>query len=173
MGKLTAPEPLNPEHDIRDFDCGTDSLNQWLCRQALKNQVSGASRSFVVCEGGKVVGYYALATGSVVRQNAPGKIRQSMPNPIPVIVLGRLAIDHRKQGVGLGSALLRDALLRTWNVSKEIGVRALLVHTLTEKAKNFYLHHGFQESPIEPLTLMLNLTSISHALREKDSPSQG
>ncbi len=160
MGKLRAPELLDPGHDVRTFDCGINSLNQWLRRGALKNQVSGASRSFVVCEDGKVVGYYALATGSVARQNTPGKIRRAMPNPIPVIVLGRLAIDRRKQRMGIGSALLRDALLRTYNVSTEIGVRALLVHTLSEEAKNFYLHRGFQEASIERLTLMLNLRSI-------------
>jgi len=172
MGKITAPEPLQPEHDVRTFDCGIDSLTQWIRRQAFKNEVSGASRSFVVCEEGKVVGYYALATGSVVRQNAPRKIGQGMPDPIPVIILGRLAIDLSKQRIGIGSALLRDAILRTYNVSTEIGVRALLVHALSEEAKGFYLRHGFQESPIEPLTLMLNIESVRASL-EKGSPSQG
>lgn len=172
MGKLRAPEPLDPEHDVQTFDCGIDSLNQWIRRQAFKNQGSGASRTFVVCEDGKVIGYYALATGSVARQSTPGKIRRAMPDPIPVIVLGRLAIDRRKQRRGIGSALLRDALLRTYNVSTEIGVRALLVHALSEEAKGFYLRHGFQESPIEPLTLMLNIESVRASL-EKGSPSQG
>lgn len=87
-----------------------------------------------------------------------------MPEPIPVMVLGRLAVDRKWQGGGLGSGLLRDALLRTYNVSKQVGVRALLVHALSEEAKNFYLFHGFLQSPIEPMTLMLNLRDIRHAL---------
>ena len=111
-----------------------------------------------------VVGYYALATGSVMRQQAPGKIKREMPEPIPVLVLGRLAVDHKWQGSGLGTSLLRDALLRTYNVSKHVGVRALLVHALSENAKNFYLCRGFMQSPIEPMTLMLNLRDLQHSL---------
>ncbi|HPQ37834.1 MAG TPA: GNAT family N-acetyltransferase [Synergistaceae bacterium] len=166
MGKVTAPEPLNETHNTDNFDCGIDSLNRWIRRQAFKNEISGASRSFVVCEDGEVVGYYALATGSVIRRNAPGKVRPAMPDSIPVMVLGRLAIDRTRQGTGLGSGLLRDALLRTYGVSKQAGIRALLVHALSEEAKNFYLHHGFQVSPIEPLTLLLNLQDVRYVLEE-------
>lgn len=167
MGDLTAPEPIGTGHIVDSFDCGTDSLNRWIRGQAVKNELSGASRSFVVCEESRVVGYYALAAGSVLRQNATGKIRRAMPDPIPVMVLGRLAVDLRFQGSGLGSALLRDSVLRTYAVSKQVGIRALLVHALSEEAKNFYLRHGFRCSPIEPLTLMLGLQEIGVFIGEK------
>lgn len=168
MGKLTVPAPINMVHITDNFDCGVSSLDQWLRRQALKNEASGASRTFVVCFGKEVVGYYALATGSVVRQEAPGKIKRKMPEPIPVMVLGRLAVDRHWQGSGLGSSLLRDALFRTFNVSKQAGVRALLVHALSEDAKAFYLHYGFLESPIDPMTLMLNLQDVRRYLEKEE-----
>ncbi len=172
MGKLTAPTAIDSEYNTDNFDCGIPSLDQWLRRQALKNEVSGASRTFVVCNEKEVVGYYALATGSVIRQQAPGKIKRKMPDPIPVMVLGRLAVDRKWQGAGLGSGLLRDASLRTFNVSKQVGVRALLVHALSEGAKGFYLRHGFMKSPIESMTLMLNLRDIQHAIETHNDPSK-
>lgn len=164
MGRLTTPKSIDSELSTGNFDCGIPSLNHWLQRQALKNEISGASRTFVVCDEMDVVGYYALATGSVMRQQAPEKIKREMPEPIPVLVLGRLAVDHKWQGSGLGTSLLRDALLRTYNVSKHVGVRALIVHALSENAKNFYLCRGFMQSPIEPMTLMLNLRDLQHFL---------
>lgn len=168
MGRLTVPAPINMAHITDNFDCGVSSLDQWLRRQALKNEASVASRTFVVCFGKEVVGYYALATGSVVRQEAPGKIKCKMPEPIPVMVLGRLAVDRHWQGSGLGSSLLRDALFRTFNVSKQAGVRALLVHALSEDAKAFYLRYGFLESPIDPMTLMLNLQDVRRYLEKEE-----
>lgn len=168
MEKLTPPAPINMVHITDNFDCGVFSLDQWLRRQALKNEASGASRTFVVCFGNEVVGYYALATGSVLRQQAPGKIKRKMAEPIPVMVLGRLAVDRKWQGSGLGSSLLRDALLRTYNVSTQAGIRALLVHALSEDAKAFYLRHGFLQSPIDPMTMMLNLQDIQHCLEKAE-----
>lgn len=103
-----------------------------------------------------------------MRQQAPGKIKRKMPDPIPVLVLGRLAVDREWQGSGLGSGLLRDALLRTYNVSKQVGIRALLVHALSDEAKNFYLRHGFMQSPIEPMTLMLNLRDVQYAFEAQN-----
>lgn len=153
-------------HNAEHFDCGVSSLDQWLRRQALKNEALGASRTFVVCFGKEVAGYYALATGSVLRQQAPGKIKREMPDPIPVMVLGRLAVDRKWQGSGLGSSLLRDALLRTYNVSKQAGIRALIVHALSENAKIFYIQHGFMQSPIDPMTLMLNLQDVQRYLEK-------
>lgn len=165
MERVTAPAPLSKEHDVARFDCGASSLNQWLQRQALKNEASGASRTFVIRIDGRVVGYYALATGSVVRQDAPGPIRRAMPDPIPVMVLGRLAVDKSQQGTGLGAGLLRDALLRTYNVSQHVGVRALLVHALSESARDFYLTQGFQVSPVDEMTLMLSVREIQTAVK--------
>ena len=157
MGKISAPEPVTTTHSLNNFDCGVQTLNQWLKRQAIANEISGASRTFVVCEHQHVIGFYALATGSVRRSDAPGKIKRGMPDPIPVMILGRLAVDLQWQQKGVGPGLLKDAVLRTIAVSQQAGIRALLVHTLSEKAKNFYLRHGFQESPFNPMTVMLNL----------------
>lgn len=158
MGKITPPEPIASQHILIDFDCGVASLNDWLKKQAPKNEQSGVSRTFVVCNNLQVIGYYALAVGSVTRQEAPGKIKRAMPEPIPVMVLGRLAVDMRWQKHGIGSGLLKDSVLRTIKAAKHAGIRALVVHALSEEAIKFYLRHGFQESPLNHFTLMLPLT---------------
>lgn len=156
--RFTAPAPLGPAHRLDAFSCGERSLDDWLKRRALPNQLSGASRTFVVCdEQGQVMGYYALAAGSVSHALVPGSIRRAMPDPIPVLVLGRLAVDSRAQGISLGASLLHDAVRRTLAVAENAGVRALLVHALSESAKAFYLYHGFRISPIHDLTLMLRI----------------
>jgi GNAT superfamily N-acetyltransferase len=111
----------------------------------------------VICNGGKVIGYYALTTGSVERDIAPSSVSRGMPEPIPVIALGRLAIDNSYQGKRLGAALLKDAMLRTITISQNVGIRGLLVNTISDEAKQFYLKYGFQESPMEPMTLLLSV----------------
>lgn len=156
--RLRAPEPLVAAHTLVEFDCGEPSLDEWLKRRALANQHSGASRTFVVADhAGRVYGYYAMAAGAVSREGASGRIRRNMPDPIPVMVLARLAVDRHAQGMKLGAALLQDAVNRAVAVSRNAGVRALLVHALDERAKRFYEHYGFHESPQHPLTLMLRL----------------
>ncbi len=158
---LSAPQPLAAVHILDDFSCGEASLDEWLKRRALTNQWSGASRTFVVTDqGGRVYGYYAMAAGAVSHQVATSSVRRNMPDPIPVMVLARLAIDHRAQGIKLGASLLQDAVGRAVNVSQNTGVRALLVHALHDHAKQFYEHYGFQESPQHPMTLMLRLNSV-------------
>lgn len=157
MGGLTPPASLTASHALAEFDCGVPAMNDWLRRRALPNETLGASRTFVVCQDARVVGFYALATGSVNREEATGGIRRKMPEPIPVMVLGRLAIDVGWQKRGIGTGLLKDAVLRTLAVSKQAGIRALVAHALSEDAKEFYLRHGFQESPLQPMTLMLSL----------------
>ena len=164
MGEITAPEPITETHLIESFSCGVPVLDDRLKRRALKNEVSGASRTFVVCQDRQVVGYYTLATGSIEHRDAPGKIRRNMPNPIPVIVLGRLAVDRQWQHAGMGRGLLKDALLRSLSVSKQAGIRALLVHALSEDAKHFYARNGFLESPLDPMTLMIALQDAAHCL---------
>jgi len=161
---LRAPELLAGNHELEPFDCGAPSLDHWLKRRARGNQASGASRVYVVCRGDTVVGFYALAAGAVERDEAPSKVRRNMPSPVPVIVLGRLAVDRQEQGNRIGVALLRDALLRALNASREIGAAAVLVHALNDRAKEFYLDHGFVESPIEPLVLMLRIKEIATVL---------
>jgi GNAT superfamily N-acetyltransferase len=156
---LCPPEPLNSSHLLSNFDCGEPSLNEWLIRRALANHMNGASRVFVVANKSKnVFGYYALAAGAVSHSAANANLRRNMPDPIPVIVLGRLAVDTRAQGKKLGAALLKDAVTRTLVVAESAGVRALLVHALNQKAKTFYEYYGFQESPIDSSVLMLKLT---------------
>ena len=153
----SAPELLNATHHLDDFDCGEEALNSWLKRNALKNQQNQANRTFVICQNNNVVGFYALAAGSVSHQFVSGGLRRNMPDPIPVVVLGRLAIDLAHQGQKLGAALLKDAVLRASAVSRQVGVKALLVHALNDKAKAFYLNYGFQVSPIDDLILLLKL----------------
>ena len=155
---LRPPEPLSAQHQVDTFSCGESVLDEWLKRRALANQASGASRTFVVTDQqGLVMGYYAMAAGAVTHQGATRSIRQNMPNPVPVMVLARLAVDVRAQGIKLGASLLQDAVERTLVVSQNAGVRALLVHALNDRARQFYAHYGFQVSPAHPMTLMLRL----------------
>lgn len=155
---LLAPAPLNTEHRLSDFNCGESSLNDWLKRRALANQHNGASRTFVVTDRlGEVYGYYALAAGAVSHNMASNSIKLNMPDPIPVMVLGRLAVDFRAQGIKLGASLLKDAVTRSTLVAQNIGVRAILVHAINDRAKHFYEHYGFNASTIDPLVLMLKL----------------
>jgi GNAT superfamily N-acetyltransferase len=157
---LRAPAPLTEAHRLDGFRCSEVALELWLKQRARRNQQDGASRCYVACAGVDVVGYYALAAGAVSREQASGSVRRNMPDPIPVIVLGRLAVHADWAGRGIGAGLLKDAVLRALRLSQEMGIRAMLCHALGEDAKRFYLHHGFSESPIEPLTVMLNLAKL-------------
>ena len=158
--KLIAPVLLTKEHYLDTFSCGVASLDDWLKRRAYPNQVSGASRTYVVTEGQRVVGYYCLASGAVALSDAPGPIRRNMPDPVPMGVLGRLAIDRTFHGKGLGVALLQDAVIRMAQAGVIIGIRGLLVHALSAEAKAFYEHHGFIASPTQPMTLILSLKGL-------------
>lgn len=158
---LSAPQPLHDAHRLETFRCTEPELETWLRQRARRNQQEGASRCFISCEGDTVAGYYALAAGSVLHAQASGNIRRNMPNPIPVVVLGRLAVHTDYQGRGLGADLLKDAVLRSLRLSREMGIRALLCHALSEQARQFYLHHGFIESPDDAMTLMLNLAKLA------------
>ena len=163
---LRAPEPLAPTHDVGGFDGGVESLNSWLIRRAAANQASGASRTFVVSEESRVVGYYALASSAVVTSAATGRFRRNMPDPIPVVVLGRLAVAASHHGKGLGRALFQDAALRVVNAAETIGIRGLLVHALSEEARDFYLRLGLESSPLDPMTLMVTVADLRAAITE-------
>jgi len=155
---LQAPEPLSAAHLLDEFDCGEPVLNEWLKRRAMRNQSSGASRTFVVVDQNhRVCGYYAMAAGAISHQMASSAIRRNMPDPVPVMVLARLAVAQRAQGTKLGAALLQDALNRAVVVAYNTGVRAVLVHALHERAKQFYEHYGFQVTPVYAMTLMLRV----------------
>jgi GNAT superfamily N-acetyltransferase len=159
---LHPPEPLSSEHQVSSFACGESVLDEWLKRRALGNQTSGASRTFVVATNEReVMGYYALAAGAVAHQDSTRSIRQNMPDPVPVMVLARLAVDARAQGMKLGAAMLQDALQRSVLVSRNTGVRAMFVHAINDRARQFYEHYGFKASPAHPMTLMLRLNQAS------------
>lgn len=162
---LRAPEPLDPEHDIAGFDCGVASLNHWLERRAAANQASGASRTFVACEDRKVIGYYALASSAVAPAAAPGRFRRNMPDPVPVVVLGRLAVATSHHGQGLGRALFQDAALRVIHAADAIGIRGMVVHALSEEAKVFYQRLGLDESPLDSMTLMVTVIDLREAVK--------
>lgn len=161
---ISAPEPLRPEHDLSAFDSGVPPLDDWLRRRAAQNQAAGASRTYVIRRKGEVVGYYALANGAIAAAEATGRTRRNMPDPIPVMVLARLAVDKRLQGNGIGRWLLRDAILRTMQAAEIAGIRAVLVHAISDDAKRFYERCGFQASPVDPMTLMVTLRDAAAAL---------
>ena len=159
---LSPPQPLAAAHQLDLFDCGEPVLDIWLKQRAMANQLSGASRTFVVKdEAGRVYGYYAMAAGAVSHLMAVSGVRRNMPGPVPVpvpvMVLARLAVDRTPQGIHRGAALLQDAVSRAVAVSHNAGVRALLVHALNDAAKQFYEHYGFQAAPAHGMTLMLRL----------------
>lgn len=160
---LSRPEPLHAAHDLARFDSGVPALDEWLRRRALRNQESGASRTYVVRAGQEVVAYDALAAGSVAQAAAPGRLRRNMPDPVPVVVLARLAVARGHQGRGLGRALLRDAVLRTLAAADVIGVRGLLVNAISDEARAFYERHGFAQSPLDPMVLMITLADAAAA----------
>lgn len=160
---LAAPVPLADHHELTAFDSGVMSLDDWLKRRARANQASGASRTFVACDGNQVAAYYALATGGVKLPEASGRLRRNMPDPIPVIILGRLAICRAWQGRGLGRALVRDAGLRALQAAELVGVRGMLVHAISDEARAFYLALGFEPSPLDAMTLMVTLEDLRKA----------
>lgn len=163
VSRLLPPEPLAEAHDLTDFHCGEASLDDWLKRRARTNQASGASRTYVLCKGRRAVAYYALASGVIAVESAPGRFRRNMPNPIPVAVLARLAVDQDWQGQGIGRALFRDAAGRVAQAADLIGIRGIVVHAISAEAKSFYLALGFDAGPHEPMTLMVTLSDVRAA----------
>lgn len=157
------PVPLLASHDVSTFDSGQDALDIWLRERALKSEGRSA-RSFVVLIGNQAVGYYTLATGSVARETAPRRIRANAPNPIPIALIGRLAVDRRFAGRGLGSAMLADGLRRILHLSLSIGCAAAVVHAIDANASAFYRRMGFVAWPPEGRTLFLPVDTISAAL---------
>ncbi len=161
---LSAPDLLSDHHELEVFTSGVDSLDTWLKRRAKKNQATGASRTFVVCDGWRVVAYYALASSAVAVVETSGRFRRNMPDPVPVVVLGRLAVDRSFQGNGIGRALVRDAGYRVIQAADTIGIRGLIAQAASAQAKTFYEHIGFEVSPLDPMTLMITLADLKACL---------
>ncbi len=168
MEQLSGPEPLHAAHDVSNFDCGKQELTEWLRRYALQNHQAGAARVYVVHRTGRVVGYYALAAGSVEPEEAPERVRKGLArHPISIILLARLAVDISARGQGLGAALLKDALGRSASAADEIGARAVLVHAKDDEAQAFYRHFDFEPSPTDPLHLFLLMKDLRAILRRR------
>jgi predicted N-acetyltransferase YhbS len=151
-----APVLLSQEQDCEGFDCGYEALNDWLRRYAWLNQRANTAKTFVVCQGRQVIGYYSLAVGAVDHAAATGRVRKGLArHPIPVMVLARLAVDLHHQGKKIGRGLLKDAIMRTLQAADIAGIRAIFVNAKDERARGFYERFGFEPSPIHPLQLML------------------
>ena len=157
---LLAPVLLHEQHQTEQFFCGVESLDVWLKRRAFKNQIQGASRTYVACQGNRVVAYYAIASGAVTCNEATGRLRRNMPDPISVVVLGRLGVDSSLHGQGLGRSLVRDAALRILQAADVIGIRGMTVQALSDDARIFYEHMGFEPSPLDPNLLMITLADL-------------
>lgn len=157
---LLAPVLLHAQHQTEQFSCGVASLDAWLKRRALKNQIQGASRTYVACQGDRVLAFYAIASGAVTCNEATGRLRRNMPDPIPVVVLGRLGVDSSLHGQGLGRSLVRDAALRILQAADVIGIRGMTLQALSDDARVFYEHMGFEPSPLDPNLLMITLADL-------------
>jgi len=155
-----APEHLETSHNLSAFESGVPSLDDWLKRRALANEESGASRTYVVSAGGRVIGYYALATGAVEARVATGRTRRNMPDPIPVMIIGRLAVDRAYQEKGLGRALLRDAILRTLQAASIGGIRAILVHAISDEELLRRVSLGIARAESHGLTWDASITAF-------------
>jgi GNAT superfamily N-acetyltransferase len=157
---LQPPVPLADTHLLDDFDCGVASLNDWLKRRAVANQKNSASRIYVVTDEQKVIAYYCLCSGALALSHTPSPIKRNMPDPVPVAILGRLGVDTAWKGQGLGAALLQDAVLRTMQAAEIVGIRGIVVHAISEQARQFYEHYGFSPSPTQPMTLILSIKKV-------------
>lgn len=154
------PELLTPDHVLSGFSCGKPELDEWLARRAVANQAKRATTTHVVVEEGRVIGFYSLASAVVAHRDAQGKDRRNMPDPIPAVMLARMAVDQKHRGQGLGGALLGAAITTTVAAAEAIGIACLLVHAKDEDARAFYQHFGFDLSPTDPMHLILRLVDI-------------
>ena len=155
MSGYRGPELLDAAHDVAGFDCGDTALNEWLRQRALRNQVAGSTRTWVVAHGASVAAFYASSTAALVRAEATGRAARNQPDPLPAMLLARLAVDRGHQGKGLAAALLKHFLQKALEVAALTGLRVVLVHAKDPVAAGFYRQFGFEPSPIDDLTLML------------------
>lgn len=162
---LKKPEPLNKDHNVADFNSNYPELDEWLKKYAFQAKMSGSAQTFIVTDNNIVVGFYSLTVGQIDVDEASERIKKGMgKHPIPVAILARLAVYHTYQGKGIGKAMLKDAILKTLHIVEQVGVRALLVHAIDEKAENFYKRFGFEPSPIRENQLLLLLKDAKKVL---------
>ena len=161
MTSFIGPVLLAADHRLGDFDCGDETLNRWLTTKAMHNQGEGGSRTWVVTVDDLVVAYYASSTAVILRSEATKRAARNQPDPVPALLLGRLAVDRLHQGRGLGAALLKHFLLKALEVAQITGVRVLLVHAKTSAAAGFYARYGFESSPIDDLTMMVLVKDLA------------
>ena len=161
MTNFVGPELLDNSHVLDGFDCGDDTLNDWLARRARNNQTGGASRTWVVSADKRVVAYYASSAAVLLLADSTKRAARNQPDPLPALLLGRLAVDQKQQGHGLGAALLKHFILKCLEVAQITGVRLLLVHAKDAGAAVFYRKYGFEPSPVDDLTLMILVKDIS------------
>lgn len=165
MAALSAPEPLGPQHDVSHFSSGVPALDAWLRSKARLNEARGGARTYVACDGVRVAGFYSLAASSVERRRVSSRVGRNMPEPIPVILLGQLAVDTAYQGHRLGSDLLIDAARRALAAADLIGARAIVVQAINDQAGSFYGRFGFRPfSEREPLMLLLRMSELAALL---------
>jgi len=158
---FVGPELLRPDHSIEEFDCADRSLNWWLANKALHNQIESSSRTWVVTAAGRVVAFYASSTAVVLRSTATKRAARNQPDPLPAVLLGRLAVDRNYQGHGVGAALLKHFIMKSLEVAQLTGVRVLLVHAKDDVAASFYRRYGFESSPVDDLTMMLLVKDVA------------
>ena len=164
MPDFVGPALLGPDHQLEGFDCGADALNRWLINKARHNQSEGGSRTWVVTSDQHVAAFYSSSTAVILRSEATKRAARNQPDPLPALLLGRLAVDTKHQGHGLGAALLKHFLLKSLEVAELTGVRALLVHAKDDAAASFYRRYGFEPSPIDDLTLMLLVKDVARSV---------
>lgn len=158
---LSPVVPIDESHDGATFDCGVSSLNRWLATRAWRNEVNSASRTYVVASDRRVIGYYAISTTEVDHDEVSGSVRRNMPEPIPGILLGRLAVDRSAHGLGVGAGLLQDAIGRAAAIATTVGARVLVVDALSDDAARFYRRFGFRETRTDPMTLYLDIRAVA------------
>ena len=161
MSGFVGPELLGDDHAIDGFDCGDDTLDQWLTRRARRNQVEGASRTWIISRDDRVIAFYASSTAVLLRSASTKRAARNQPDPLPALLLGRLAVEQKWQGHGLGAALLKHFILKSLEVAQITGVRVLLVHAISPRSAAFYQRCGFESSPIDDLTLMLLVKDVT------------
>ncbi len=154
---------LSSDHKVKDFDCGVPELNSWLQQSALNNQKLNTSRTFVLVAGDNVIAFYCLAAGNIARASLPNNKQRNSPRDVPLIALGRLAVDSRYQAKGIGAQLLRDAIARVIVATQQVAAKFLRVDAKDHAVARFYERFGFITDPNNPLALYLKLPNAPTA----------